>query len=192
MSTGTGDSVARERSLLDAARSGDERAFRDLVEPLRGELHAHCYRLLGSLHDAEDAFQDTLLRAWRGLPGSKAAARSGPGCTRSRRTLPWTSWRSGRSACCRSTTARRRVRTPAPAPLLETAWIEPYPDEPLGLADGYATPEARYEQLESVELAFVAALQYLPAASEPSSSCGKCWASPPARSPTRSRRPPPR
>jgi RNA polymerase sigma-70 factor (ECF subfamily) len=153
-----------ERDLLDAARRGDEDAFARLVEPLRGALHAHCYRMLGSVHDAEDALQDALLRAWRGV--ARFEGRS------SLRSWLYT---IATNACLKAIERRRRLVLPVdygpatdphddPAePLVESVWIEPYPDERLGLADALAGPEARYEQRESVELAFIAALQHLPA-----------------------------
>jgi RNA polymerase sigma-70 factor (ECF subfamily) len=155
----------REHELLDAARAGDEDAFRLLVEPRRAELHAHCYRMLGSLQDAEDAVQETLLHAWRGLGGFEG--RSSPRTwlytiatnhcldligRRTKRVLP--------SAYGPATTI---PATEVEPPLVESVWVEPYPDEALGLPNGYAAPEARYEQREAVELAFVAALQHLPA-----------------------------
>jgi RNA polymerase sigma-70 factor, ECF subfamily len=157
-------STARTQRLLDAARAGDETAYGRLVEPYRGELHAHCYRMLGSVYDAEDALQDTLLRAWRGL-----ARFEGRSSLRS-----WLYTIATNS--CLNVIARRPKRVlpidygPAAdphggpgEPLVESVWIEPYPDERLGLEDGFAGPEARYEQRESVELAFIAALQHLPA-----------------------------
>jgi RNA polymerase sigma-70 factor (ECF subfamily) len=151
-------------ALLDAAAAGDEHAFRRLVESHRAELHAHCYRMLGSLHDAEDALQDTLLRAWRGLPRFGGA----------RLLRPWL-YKIATNVCLNVIARRPRRRLPtdhgSPAhpdddpgqPDTESVWIEPYPDEQIGLADGYAAPEARYEQREAVELAFIAALQHLPA-----------------------------
>ena len=151
-----------ERQLLDAARAGDEDAFRRIADDHRAELLAHCYRMLGSLHDAEDAFQETLVRVWRGLPGF--AGRS------SLRT--WL-YRIATNACLDAIARRPKRVLPVdygPAtnpldpgePLVESVWIEPYPDEQLGLDDGYAAPEARYERREAVELAFIAALQHLP------------------------------
>jgi RNA polymerase sigma-70 factor, ECF subfamily len=155
--------TVRERELLEAGRRGDEDAYRHLVEPHRGELHAHCYRMLGSVHDAEDALQEALLRAWRGL-----ARFEGRSSLRS-----WL-YRIATNTCLDAIGRRPKRVLPidyAPAdphggpgePLVESVWLEPYPDERLGLEDGYAAPEARYEQRESVELAFVAALQHLPA-----------------------------
>ena len=153
-----------ERELLDAARHGDEDAFARLVEPHRGLLDAHCYRMLGSVDDAEDAVQDALLRAWRGL--ARFEGRS------SLRTWLYT---IATNACLKAIERRPKLVLPidyGPAtdphegtapPLVESVWIEPYPDERLGLAEALAGPEARYEQRESVELAFIAALQHLPA-----------------------------
>jgi RNA polymerase sigma-70 factor, ECF subfamily len=158
------DTKAHERELLEAARGGDEDAFGRLVELHRRDLHAHCYRMLGSVHDADDALQDALVRAWRGLAGFEGRSSLG-------------SWlyRISTNACLDM--IRRRPKRVLPSdhgppagpaddlaePLTETVWIEPYADEQLGLEDGYAAPEARYERRESVELAFIAALQNLPA-----------------------------
>jgi RNA polymerase sigma factor (sigma-70 family) len=153
-----------ERDLLEAARRGDAQAFDRLVEPLRTELHAHCYRMLGSVHDSEDALQEALLRAWRGF--SDFEGRS------SFRSWLYT---IATNACLRAIERRPKRVLPidyGPAadphdglaePLVESVWVDPYPYEALGLRDGFAGPEARYEQRESVELAFTAALQYLPA-----------------------------
>jgi RNA polymerase sigma-70 factor (ECF subfamily) len=164
MSSASTSSTVREQELLEAARAGDEDGFARLVEPHRGELHAHCYRMLGSVHDAEDALQDALLRAWRGL-----ASFEGRSSLRS-----WL-YRIATNTCL-DVIARRPKRVlpidygPAAdphhgpgEPLVESVWVEPYPDEKLGLKDGYAAPEARYEQREAVELAFIVALQHLPA-----------------------------
>src|SRR5438876_1356948 len=153
----------QERQLLAAARGGDEDAYRRLVEPRQAELHAHCYRMLGSVHDAEDALQDALLRAWRGMSRFE-----GRGSLRS-----WL-YKIATNACLKAIERRPKRVLPidyGPAadphegpgePLIESVWVVPYPDEKLGLEDGYAAPEARYEQRESVELAFIAALQLLP------------------------------
>jgi RNA polymerase sigma-70 factor, ECF subfamily len=160
----TSTSTSQERELLELARAGDDDAFRRVVESYRRELHAHCYRMLGSTHDAEDALQDAMLRAWRGL--ARFDGRSS--------LRPWL-YRIATNTCLDLIAKRpKRVlpidHVPAAdargsflAPLVESVWIEPYPDERLGLEDGYASPDARYERRESVELAFIAALQHLPA-----------------------------
>ena len=153
---------AGEPELLEAARRGDESAFGRLVEPYRRELHAHCYRMLGSVHDAEDALQEAMLRAWRGL-----------GRFEGRSSLRSWLYKIATNAALDAIGRRQKrvlpIEFPAadPAagpgePLLESVWIEPYPDEAIGIEDGFASPEARYELRESVELAFVAALQHLP------------------------------
>src|SRR3954467_10441411 len=161
----TTDSTIQERELVDAARGGDEGAFERLTDPYRGELHAHCYRMLGSVHDAEDALQETFLRAWRAL--ARFEGRS------SLRSWLYT---IATNTCLNAIERRPKRVLPidyGPAgephgdylglPPIEETWVEPYPDQGLGLEDGYAGPEARYELRESVELAFVSALQNLPA-----------------------------
>jgi RNA polymerase sigma-70 factor (ECF subfamily) len=154
-------------ALVLAARRGDHGAFDELVRRHRRELHVHCYRMTGSIHDADDAVQEAFLRAWRGLPGfeGRSSVRSwlyriatnvclNLGARRARRALPtdFTAHTDG--------PALGERLDPSGA---EPTWLEPYPDEVVGLPDGYAGPAARYEQRESVELAFVAALQHLPA-----------------------------
>src|SRR5947208_10008004 len=157
-------SSANERELLEAARQGDADAYGRLVGPYRAELHAHCYRMLGSVPDAEDALQETLLRAWRGL-----ARFEGRSSLRS-----WL-YKIATNACLKAIERRPRRVLPidyAPAadphdgpaePVTESVWLEPYPDEGLGLEGGLLGPDARYEQREGIELAFTAALQHLPA-----------------------------
>jgi RNA polymerase sigma-70 factor (ECF subfamily) len=154
---------APDPRVLAAARSGDENAFRDLVEPHRRELHAHCYRMLGSLHDAEDALQETLIRAWRGLGGFEGVRPIRPWLYRiaTNVSLDLIAKRPKR-ALHLDEPPWKPIEGPG-TPLVESIWIDPYPDDHLGLADGLAAPEARYEQRESVELAFIVALQHLPA-----------------------------
>jgi RNA polymerase sigma-70 factor, ECF subfamily len=162
MNAGPTGATARERELLEEARGGDDDAFGRLVEPHRAELHAHCYRMLGSVDDADDAVQDALVRAWRGLP--KFEGRS---------SLRSWLYRITTNACLDVISRRPKRVLPIdhwPAagtgddlgdPLTESIWVEPYPDDQID--DGHAAPDARYERRESVELAFIAALQHLPA-----------------------------
>jgi RNA polymerase sigma-70 factor, ECF subfamily len=156
--------TVQEQGLLRAARGGDENAFAGLVEPYRRELHAHCYRMLGSLHDAEDALQDALLRAWKGLDRfhDRGSLRAWLYRIATNTSLDVIGRRPSRTLPMDHGPASDPQDGPG-EPLVESVWVEPYPDETLGMEDGYAAPEARYEQREAVELAFIAALQHLPA-----------------------------
>jgi RNA polymerase sigma-70 factor, ECF subfamily len=163
MSPGPAEPTVVDQELLETAQSGNESAYARLIEPHRAELHAHCYRMLGSVQDAEDALQEALLRAWKALP--KFEGRSS-----------LRSWLYRIATNTSLDAIQRRPKRILPIdygppaddavvgePLVESVWIEPYPDETLGIEDGYASPDARYEQRESIELAFIAALQHLPA-----------------------------
>ena len=148
--------------LLARARSGDGDAFRALTQPFQRELEVYCYRMLGSVQDAEDAVQDTMLAAWLGLTGFREQA--------SMRT--WLYRIATRTCLNAMRTVRRRpvkawdipgVEPPPPSRLGHVAWLSPFPDGRLdGSPDAPIGPEARYEQTESISLAFIAALQALP------------------------------
>jgi RNA polymerase sigma-70 factor, ECF subfamily len=146
---------------LVRARDGDDAAFTRLVEPLRRELHAHCYGMLGSAHDADDALQDGLLRAWRGLATfeGRSSLRSWLYSVVTHTCLDSVRGRGRRALPVDLGPSSERVVVGA-APRNEVSWLGPYPDATL--ADGPLGPDARYEQREAVELAFVAALQHLP------------------------------
>jgi RNA polymerase sigma-70 factor (TIGR02960 family) len=147
--------------LIFKATAGDEDAFRELVNSHRRELHVHCYRILGSTEDAEDAVQETLLAAWRGL-----------GRFEGRASIRTWLYRVATNRCLNALrAASRRPRMdmpiepalPEPTRLSEVVWLEPYPDVLLdGLADDPPGPEARYEAREAISLAFVTAVQLLP------------------------------
>jgi RNA polymerase sigma-70 factor, ECF subfamily len=141
--------------LLGAARKGDERAFMRLVEPYRRELHQHCYRMLGSVHDADDVVQESLLRAWQSIARFDGR----------RSVRPWL-YKIATNRCLTAIASRKRRElptdlSPGTIPARETEWLEPYPDARLGL-DALA-PETRVVARERVELAFIAALQQLSA-----------------------------
>jgi len=147
-------------ALLERASCGDEAAFRELTDPLRGELEFHCYRMLGSRQDAEDVVQETMLAAWRSL-----------GRFERRSSLRTWLYRIATNRCLNA--LRDASRQPPPAPTApfappeptrtaEPVWLEPYPDDRLGwLADTTPGPAARYETREAVEITFIAALQLL-------------------------------
>jgi RNA polymerase sigma-70 factor (ECF subfamily) len=146
---------------LSLARLGDDEAFRALTDPYRRELHVHCYRILGSVQDAEDMLQETLLAAWRGLEQYEG-----------RDSLRAWLYRIATNRCLNALRDRRRrprespglpFEVPEPTRRGEPLWLEPYPDTLLeGIAETSPGPEARYETKEAVTLAFVAALQHLP------------------------------
>ena len=146
---------------LDKAREGDDAAFTRLVGPLRRELHAHCYRMLGSTHDADDALQDAMVRAWRGLARfeGRSSLRSWLYSVATRTCLDTVHTRGKRAMPIDLSPSSPHAVT-GDAPQTDIAWLGPYSDE--GLGGGPASPDARYEQREAVELAFVAALQHLP------------------------------
>ena len=148
--------------LIVSARAGDGEAFQELIEPYRRELYVHCYRMLGSLQDAEDVLQETLVAAWRGLGGFEQRA--------SIRT--WL-YRIATNQClnARRSVSRRPAKEwdiaeyqpPEPTRSGEIVWLEPFPDALLeGVMDAPEGPEARYERAETISLAFVTALQVLP------------------------------
>jgi RNA polymerase sigma-70 factor (ECF subfamily) len=149
------------RQLLSRANRGDEAAFRELTDPYRRELQFHCYRILGSMQDAEDALQETMLSAWRGLRGFEE-----------RSSLRAWLYRIATNRCLDALQDSGRqppaapeppFEPPAPTRLAEPTWLEPYPDALLeGIVDASPGPDARYETRETVELAFIAALQELP------------------------------
>jgi RNA polymerase sigma-70 factor (ECF subfamily) len=158
------DAAWREHELLRRARAGEQDAFGALTEPLRAALQLHCYRIVGSVQDAEDLVQETLLAAWRGLDGfeGRSSARS------------WL-YRIATNRCLNA--LRDRARRPAPPPpppeptpappqpskRPEPVWLQPYPDVLVsGVIDHTPGPEARYEARETVGLAFMLALQQLP------------------------------
>ncbi len=151
----------RELALVELARHGDESAFAALVEVHRGELTAHCYRMLGSFHDAEDAVQDAFLRAWRAMQGfaGRSSVRSWLYAIVTNTAVDIARRRSRRELSGAHSAAAARGTAPGD-PLNDPVWLEPYPDQTL--AEAEPSPEARYEQRESLELAFVVALQHLP------------------------------
>jgi RNA polymerase sigma factor (sigma-70 family) len=149
--------------LLARARAGDGEAFRELAESHRRELQVHCYRMLGSFADAEDAVQETMLAAWQGIGGF----------AEERASLRTWLYKIATSRCLNARRAARRrparewdmsqFEPPVPTPRDEPVWLQPFPDALLeGAAAGLPGPEARYEQSEAISLAFVTALQVLP------------------------------
>jgi RNA polymerase sigma-70 factor (TIGR02960 family) len=148
--------------LISRARAGDGEAFRALTEPHRRELQVHCYRMLGSFQDAEDALQDTVLAAWQGLGGFEGRASIRTWLYRIATTRCLNALRSASRRPAKEWDVPE-VEPPEPTRLGELVWLEPFPDALLeGAIDVPLGPEARYEQTESISLAFVTALQVLP------------------------------
>src|SRR4051794_40042546 len=145
---------------LARARAGDEKAFRDLTDPHRRELHVHIYRIVGSAHDAEDLLQETLLAAWRGLERFEGRASIRAWLYRIATNRSLDALRASRR---RPEDLQRLTEVPEPTRRTEPIWLEPFPDALLeGVPDQAPGPEARYEAREAVALAFVVGLQHLP------------------------------
>lgn len=152
-------------SAAETSHNGQDQAFAQIAEPFRRELKLHCYRMLGSVREAEDLVQETYLRAWRGFGGF-----DGRGSFRA-----WL-YRIATNACLDALTSRKKLQRLLPdqrasattempdgVPAPDVAWLEPYPDEYLeGIADDAPNPEVRYASREAVQLAFVAVIQQLP------------------------------
>jgi len=149
-------------NLIDRAQAGDGQAFRELVEPYQHELEVHCYRILGSAQDAQDAMQETLLAAWRGLGGFEKRSSLRTWLYRIATTRSLNALRSA-SRRPPMDWPNRDVDPPEPTRLSEVSWLEPYPDVLLAeVPDDAPGPQARYEAREAISLAFVTALQLLP------------------------------
>jgi RNA polymerase sigma-70 factor (TIGR02960 family) len=157
-----GEAIVRMPDLISRARSGEDEAFKQLIEPYRRELQLHCYRMLGSFQDAEDSLQETLMSAWKGLGGFEG-----------RSSLRTWLYQIATRHClnARRSVSRRNAKEqtvpkaewPEPTRLGEVVWLQPFPDAVLeSRIDESVGPEARYEQTETISLAFVTALQLLP------------------------------
>lgn len=159
-SGGTRDAVSI--GLLVQAQAGNEDAFRQLVAPYQRMLQLHCYRLLGSAHDAEDAMQETLLAVWQGLSAFEGRSSLRTWLFRIATTRCMNALRSRRRRPPKET-AMHELDLPEPTGSGDIPWLEPYPDALIeGLADSSPGPEARYATKEAISLAFVTALQLLP------------------------------
>jgi RNA polymerase sigma-70 factor, ECF subfamily len=153
-------STEEEFDLLERARDGDERAYEQLIEGHRAELHAHCYRMLASAHDADDAVQDALVRAWRGLGGfeSRSSVRTWLFRIATNSSFDLLKKRSRRELPIDRGRPAQAGESPGDAQL-DASWIEPYPDR--FIEPGDRSPHARYEARESLELAFIAVIQHV-------------------------------
>ena len=157
---GTAGSFRARTGSLRVMRATDEDAFRALTDPYRRELQLHCYRMLGSLEDAEDVLQETLIATWRGLDRfeGRSSIRAWLYRIATNRCL-----NALRDSARRPREVQLMPEPPEPTRMAEPIWLEPYPDSLLErLPDTAPGPEARYETKEAIELAFVAGLQRLP------------------------------
>jgi RNA polymerase sigma-70 factor (ECF subfamily) len=167
------DQAQADAALLARAQAGDGAAFGQLTEPFRRELHVHCYRMLGSAHDAEDMLQETLVAAWRAMAQfeGRSSLRAWLYRIATNQCLNALRGAKGRALAARRDASStpgtgapgQAMALPEPAASDEPVWLEPYPDALLAeLPDAAPGPEARYEARESISLAFVVALQRLP------------------------------